>query len=156
MRVDRKNMRNYLQESNLRRSFVVLDSTNCVRIDDINTLYWRRSDTRTSVRGVQQPFGTASFFCSRPNEHNNINEMLDPVNHANEAKNSNLDRTNRAPKWVGTIGFLLLLCAPIDDISPNFERNAIFYLLFNVPCALLCFYFTGGLDEFINYLKNRK
>ena len=57
----------------------------------------------------------------------------------------------KAPKWVGVVGLIFLLCAPIDDISPasEFVRNAMFYLLFNVPCALLCFYFTGGLDELL-------
>lgn len=62
---------------------------------------------------------------------------------------------HKAPKWVGVIGLLLLLYAPIDDISPNFERNAVLYLLFNVPCALLCFYFTGGLERFIKQLRNK-
>lgn len=154
MDIGKKNMAKCLVDSIIRRSFVVLDSTNCVRIDNVNTLYWRRSDTRTSVRGVQQPFGTASFFCSRPNEHNNkINEMLDHVNHANEAKNSTLDRTNRAPKWVGVIGFILLLGIPADDAEIG---KFIFYVLFNWPIAAFCFYATGGFDFIVDHFKSRK
>jgi hypothetical protein len=40
----------------------------------------------------------------------------------------------KAPKWVGVLGFILILCAPIEDVpSPDFGRNVAFYFLFNVP-----------------------
>ena len=56
-------------------------------------------------------------------------------------------------KSAGVIGFILLLAAPLE--GADFCRNAIFYLLFNVPAALFCFYATGALDKLITTLKNK-
>lgn len=150
----KKNMAKYLADSFIRRTFVSLNNTNKIRTYFTRHI-WRRLGLRTlCVRGVQQTFGTASFFYTLPTENNrNISNMLNPTNHANEANNSNLDRTTRAPKWVGVIGFILLLAAPLE--GADFCRNAILYLLFNVPAALFCFYATGALDKLISTLKNK-
>jgi hypothetical protein len=79
--------------------------------------------------------------------------MRNPVNSAKEAKNSNLDRTERAPRWVGVLGFILILAAPLED--HDFARNFLGYICFNLPMAAFCFYATGAFDELIKTLKNK-
>lgn len=154
MDMGKKNMAKCLADSIIRRSFVVLNITNQIRTY-ITRHIWRRSDLRSlCVRGVQQTFrGDVIFFVPAPKHNRNISKMLNPTNQANEAKNSTLDRTVRAPKWVGVIGFILILCAPLE--GADFGRNVIFYLLFNLPVALFCFYATGALDQFINHLRTK-
>lgn len=150
----KKNMAKNLADSFIRRTFVSLNITNKIRTYFTRHI-WRRLGLRSlCVRYVQQTFGTASFFYALPTENNrNISKMLNITNSANEVNNSTLDRTTRAPKWVGVIGFILLLAAPLE--GADFARNAIFYLLFNVPAALFCFYATGALDQLIANLKNK-
>lgn len=58
-----------------------------------------------------------------------------------------------APMWVGVIGFILLLAAPLE--GKDSTRNVLFYLFFNVPAALFCFYATGGLSQLIKRINNR-
>lgn len=149
----KKNMAKCLVDSIIRRSFVVRNLTNLVRIATYYTSYWRCSDARTfSSWGFANFSGQRHFFVPLHSE-NEINTMRNPVNSANEVKNSTLDRTVRAPKWVGVIGFILILCAPLE--GADFGRNVIFYLLFNLPAALFCFYVTGALDQFINHLRTK-
>lgn len=150
----KKNMTKCLADSIIRRSFVSLNITNKIRTYFTRHI-WRRLGLRSlSVRGVQQTFGTASFFYTHPTENNrNISKMLNRTNHAKEAKDSTLDRTERAPRWVGVLGFILILAAPLED--HDFVRNFLGYICFNLPMAAFCFYATGAFDELIKTLKNK-
>jgi hypothetical protein len=150
----KKNMTKCLADSIIRRIFVSLNITNKIRTYFTRHI-WRRLGLRSlSVRGVQQTFGTASFFYTHPTENNrNISKMLNRTNHANEAKDSNLDRTERAPKWVGVLGYVLLFSVPLEDY--NFARNFLCWFCFCLPMAAFCFYATGAFDELIKTLKNK-
>lgn len=142
----KKNVANCLADSFIRRTFVV----RIPYISNAIMALFRGTDAMRSW-GFAKHTGQRLFFCSLHNDV--INTMRTSVNHANEANNSTLDRTVRAPKWVGVIGFILLLAAPLE--GADFCRNAILYLLFNVPAALFCFYATGALDKLISTLKNK-
>ena len=150
----KKNMAKNLADSFIRRTFVSLNITNKIRTYFTRHI-WRRLGLRSlCVRYVQQTFGTASFFYALPNINNrNISNMLNVTKNANEAKNSNLDRTERAPKWVGVLGFILILAAPLED--HNFFRNFLCYICFCLPMAAFCFYATGAFDKLIDTLKNK-
>lgn len=140
----KKNMAKCLVDSIIRRSFVV----RTLNISNAILALFRGSGLR--LRGFAKHTGQRLFLCPK---HNEINIMRTPVNSANEAKNSNLDRTERAPKWVGVLGFILLLAAPLEDY--NFARNILGYFFINLPMALFCFYATGAFDELIKTLKNK-
>lgn len=61
-----------------------------------------------------------------------------------------MEKKVKAPKWVGVLGFILILCAPLEDVPPpDFARNVAFYFLFNVPLAAFCFYVTGAFDDLL-------
>lgn len=56
---------------------------------------------------------------------------------------------NKAPKWVGVIGIILLLSLPLEGTIEEFERGIVFYLLFNLPLSIFCFYVSGGFEWLI-------
>ena len=152
----KKNMTKCLVDSIIRRSFVVRNLTNLVRIATYYTSYWRCSDARTfGSWGFANFSGQRHFFVPLHSE-NEINTMRNPVNSANEAKNSTLDRTGYTPKWVGTIGYLLILfCFPYEGEITEFYKDFIDYLFSVVPVGLFCVWASGGFSDIANFLKNK-
>lgn len=140
----KKNMTNSLADSIIRRTFAM----RTLNISNAILALFRGSGLR--LRGFAKHTGQRLFLCPK---HNEINIMRTPVNSANEAKNSNLDRTERAPRWVGVLGLILILAAPLED--HDFVRNFLGYICFNLPMAAFCFYATGAFDELINTLKRK-
>lgn len=142
--MEQKNIAKHLVDSFSLPTFVV----RTLNISNAIMALFRGSGA--SLRGFAKHTGQRLFLCPK---HNVINTMRTPVNHANEAKNSTLDRTNRAPKWVGVIGFIFLLAVPADFAELD---EFFFYVLFNLPVAAFCFYATGGFDFIVDHFKSRK
>lgn len=53
---------------------------------------------------------------------------------------------HKAPKWIGVIGLILLLSVPCEGTIAEFERDVLFYILFNLPLGIFCFYVSGGFE----------